>query len=44
MSMHLFGILYLKQGDLFLGMDEEKYHGDISNLIKKYNDKWKKSK
>ncbi len=38
MSMHLFGILYLKQGDLFLGMDEEKYHGDISNLIKKYND------
>jgi len=36
--MHLFGILYLKQGDLFLGMDEEKYHGDISNLIKKYND------
>ena len=38
MSMHLFGILYLKQGDLFFGMDKEKYQGDISNLIKKYND------
>lgn len=38
MSMNLLGILYLKQGELYFGMDEEKYQGDITNLIRKYND------
>lgn len=36
--MHLCGILYIQQGNIFFDIGKEKYSGDISKLIRTYND------